>query len=156
MDQNGVDWILFGLKQLTLGPLAGMAVGFIGGAVLLVAKKHNLTSDIYEGVGALSLAGSAYLSADLIGGNGFIAAFVAGLCFGSVVKGGCKFVFEFTESEGQLVTLAAFFLLGLALVPEAIHALTLDILVLILVSLFVVRPAGRHLDIFAWHRRIRD
>ncbi|MEE8531789.1 MAG: cation:proton antiporter, partial [Hyphomicrobium sp.] len=76
----------------------------------------------------------------LVGGNGFIAAFVAGLCFGSVVKGACKFVFEFTESEGQLLTLGAFFLLGLTLVPEAIHALTVEIFVLILISLFVVRP----------------
>lgn len=138
--QNGVDWLLFGLKQLTLGPLVGIAVGFIGGAILLQAKKHNLTSDIYEGVGALALAGTAYVGADLVGGNGFISAFVAGLCFGSVVKGGCKFVFEFTESEGQLLTLGAFFLLGLTLVPEVIAALTFEIFALILISLIVVRP----------------
>ncbi len=140
LGQNGVDWLLFGIKQLTLGPLVGGAVGLIGGFVLLFAKKHNLTSNIYEGVGALALAGTAYLVADIIGGNGFIAAFVAGLCFGAVVKDACKFVFEFTESEGQLLTLGAFFLLGLALVPEAIDALSLDIFVLILVSLFIVRP----------------
>jgi NhaP-type Na+/H+ or K+/H+ antiporter len=140
MGQNGVDWFLFGLKQLTLGPLVGMATGLIGGAILLQAKKYNLTSDIYEGVGALALAGTAYAGAELMGGNGFIAAFIAGLCFGGVVKSACKFVFEFTESEGQLLTLGAFFLLGLTLVPEAIDALTIEIFTLILVSLFVVRP----------------
>ena len=140
LGQNGVDWLLFGIKQLTLGPLVGVAVGLIGGVVLLFAKKHNLTANIYEGVGALALAGTAYLGADIIGGNGFIAAFVAGLCFGAVVKGGCKFVFEFTESECQILTLGAFFLLGLALVPEAIDALSLEIFLLILMSLFVVRP----------------
>lgn len=138
--QNSLDWVLFGLKQLTFGPLVGMAVGFAGGTILMQAKKYNLTSDIYEGVGALALAGTAYVGADLVGGNGFIAAFVAGLSFGAVVKKACKFVFEFTESEGQLLTLGAFFLLGLTLVPEVIHALTAEMFVLILVSLFVVRP----------------
>lgn len=140
MGQGGVDWLLFGIKQLTLGPLVGAAVGLTGGVVLLFAKKHDLTSNIYEGVGAIALAGAAYLGADVIGGNGFIAAFTAGLCFGAVVKDTCKFVFEFTESEGQLLTLGAFFLLGLALVPEAVEALTFEALILILVSLFVVRP----------------
>ena len=146
--QNGIDWFLFGLKQVTLGPLVGMAAGFAGGAVLLKAKRHNLTSDIYEGVGALALAGTAYVGADLIGGNGFISAFVAGLCFGSVVKGACKFVFEFTESEGQLLTLGAFFLLGLTLVPEAVAALSLEMVALILVSFIVVRPLAIWISLF--------
>lgn len=88
------------------------------------------------------MAVSAYLVALQVGGNGFIAAFVAGLCFGNVLKGRCKFVYEFTESEGQILTWGAFFLLGSALVPEALNHLTLEVLGLILVSLFVVRPAA--------------
>jgi sodium/hydrogen antiporter len=140
MDQNGYDWALFGAKQLILGPLVGIAVGYIGGRVLIWAKSRDFTSDTYEGVGAIALAGSAYLAATQVDGNGFISAFIAGLCFGNVVKGKCKFIYEFTESEGQLLTWAAFFLLGAALVPEAIHHLTWPTLGLILVSLFVVRP----------------
>lgn len=66
----------------------------------------------------------------------------AGLCFGNVVKGRCKFVYEFTESEGQLLIWSAFFLLGLALVPEALNHLTWPTLAIILISLFVVRPAA--------------
>ena len=79
-------------------------------------------------------------TATQIGGNGFIAAFIAGLCFGSVVKGGCKFVYEFTESEGQILTWGAFFLLGLALVPHALQHLNASTLAIILISLFIVRP----------------
>jgi len=140
MGRDSADWLVFGAKQLVFGPLAGIVVGIIGGRLLIFAKDRNLTSDTYEGVGALALAGAAYLSADLIGGNGFISAFVAGLCFGSVVKGRCKFVYEFTESEGQILAWSAFFLLGLTLVPEAITHLTPTGLALILVSLLVIRP----------------
>ncbi len=140
MQSDGVDWLLFGVKQLLLGPLVGIAAGLIGGTVLLWAKKHHMTSDTYEGAGAIGLAVAAYLGAGEIGGNGFISAFVAGLCFGSVVKGSCKFVFEFTESEGQILTWAAFLLLGLALLPQALAHLTWSTFALIATSLFVVRP----------------
>ncbi len=140
MDAENTNWILFGAKQLILGPLVGAVLGFVGGHVLIWARDHDFTSDTFEGVGAIAMAGMAYLAATEIGGNGFISAFVAGLFFGNVIKGRCKFIYEFTESEGQLLTWGAFFLLGLALVPEAITHLNGASLAIILVSLFVVRP----------------
>jgi NhaP-type Na+/H+ or K+/H+ antiporter len=140
MTGEHVDWLLFGAKQLALGPAAGIVTGLLGGKLLLLSKKHDLTSDTFEGIGALALAGIAYLAADQIGGNGFISAFVAGLCFGNVVKGRCKFVYEFTESEGQLLAWGAFFLLGLTLVPGALSHLGPVTIIVILLSLFVVRP----------------
>lgn len=146
--QDSAEWLIYGAKQILLGPLAGAIVGFIGGWAFLRAKSAGSTSDIYEGVGALALAGSAYLGAVLIGGNGFISAFVAGLAFGMVIKGACKFVYEFTESEGQLLTWSAFFLLGATLVPDAIVHLTLPMLGLILVSLFIVRPLAIWVSLF--------
>ena len=134
------NWFLFAGMQLILGPMAGIVIGAMGAKVLLWAKERNYTADIYEGVGALAMAIAAYLGADLIGGNGFISAFVAGLLFGQVVQGKCMFIYEFTESEGQGLTWGAFFLLGLVLVPEAIHHLTPTVLAIILLSFFVVRP----------------
>ena len=138
--QTGGEWVVFGMKQIILGPLAGIVIGVAGGWALLQAKRLDTTSDVYEGVGALAMAGTAYLGAILIGGNGFIAAFVAGLAFGAIVKGACKFVYEFTESEGQLFAWASFLLLGAALVPDAIAHLTWPVFVLILTSLLILRP----------------
>jgi NhaP-type Na+/H+ or K+/H+ antiporter len=140
--QDSVSWLIFGGKQIVLGPIVGAMVGAAGGWALMRAKSADTTSDIYEGVGALALAGAAYLAAQLIGGNGFIAAFVAGLTFGAIVKDACKFIFEFTESEGQLLTWGAFFLLGAAHVPAAMAHLTAPMFGLIVLSLFVVRPVA--------------
>lgn len=137
---TATDWLAFTAQQLILGPAVGAAVGTAGGFVLLYAKRRDLTAEVFEGVGAISLACASYLAADQVGGNGFIAAFVAGLCFGNVVKGQCKFIYEFTESEGLLLTWGAFFLLGLALVPEALHHLSWPVLLIILSSLLIVRP----------------
>ncbi len=140
MGGGETNWLLFAAKQLVLGPAVGIPLGLAGGTVLLFAKRHELTDDVYEGVGALALAGSAYLAADLVGGNGFISAFAAGLSFGYLVRGRCKFVYDFTESEGQLLSWSAFLLIGLALVPPALAYLTPAMFGLILVSLLVVRP----------------
>jgi NhaP-type Na+/H+ or K+/H+ antiporter len=140
MSQGAADWLIFVAKQVLLAPVVGIVVGFVGGKLLLRAKNLHLTSEIYEGVGTLALAGVAFLGAGLIGANGFIAAFVAGLFFGNVVQKQCAFIYEFTESEGQMLSWGAFFLLGVALVPQAIANLTPAYFGLILVSLFVVRP----------------
>lgn len=138
--QSGIEWVVFGLKQVVLGPVAGVAVGLAGGHALLAAKSRGMTAETFEGIAALALAGSAFFAAGLIGGNGFIAAFAAGLSFGAVVKGQCKFVFEFTEGEGQILAWGSFLLLGAALVPEAIAHLSWPMLALILLSLVVIRP----------------
>lgn len=140
VESDATNWLLFGAKQLVLGPAAGAVMGMIGGRVLLWAKDNDMTSDTYEGVGAMALAICAYLGADMIGGNGFIAAFVAGLCFGDLVEKRCKFIFEFTESEGQGLTWMAFLLIGLVLVPPALQHLDIKMLGLILGSLLIVRP----------------
>lgn len=142
LSNDNTQWLVFGAKQLILGPLCGVVFGIISARVLIWAKDNHHTSDIYEGVGAIALAIATYLGATAIGGNGFIAAFVGGLFFGRLIQGRCKFIYEFTESEGQGLSWAAFFLVGLLLVPEAIHHLTWETAAIILLSLFVVRPVA--------------
>jgi len=140
METDQTNWVLFGFLQLTLGPLVGVIGGMLGGWMLLRAKSLNFTAETFEGIAAIALAAACYLGASQIGGNGFIAAFVGGLAFGNVIQGQCKFVYEFTESEGQMLAWAAFLLIGMVLVPEALEHLTWATLAIILTSLFIVRP----------------
>ena len=140
-------WIWFAVKQITLGPLVGLGVGLLGGVLVLKAKKAGYTAEVYEGIGALALAAAAYLAALQVGGNGFISAFAAGLGFGGVVRGRCAFIYEFTESEGQLLSWSAFFLVGAVLVPQAVAHLTLPSLAFILISLIFVRPIAIYLSL---------
>ena len=140
MHQDATNWLLFGAKQLVFGPLVGGIMGLVGGYLFLAAKHRKMTSVTIEGIGAIAMAGAAYLAAGMVDGNGFISAFVAGLCFGNVIKGQCAFIYEFTENEGQMLAWGAFFLIGLALLPGAIAHLDAGMLAIILISLFVVRP----------------
>jgi len=141
------NWIEFTLLQLGFGPLVGAVLGGGGAAIFLFSESRQLTAPIYEGVAVLALAGAAYVLAGLIGGNGFIAAFVAGLVFGIFVKGHCRFIYEFTESEGQMLTWSAFLFIGLVLLPEALEQLDLQIVLYIFGSLFIVRPLAIYISL---------
>ena len=135
-----MGWPLFGLMQITIGPLVGITLGLLAGRAFLLAKAKGTTSESLEGIAVLALAFCAYLLATMLGGNGFISAFVCGIGFGWIVGNSCAFIFEFSENEGQLLSWAAFFLIGALLIPEAFHALDGPMLVTILLSLVVVRP----------------
>jgi len=141
------NWYQFTLLQLALGPVVGATLGLVGAKAFLYAEARELTEPIYEGVAVLALAGASFVMAGLLGGNGFISAFLAGLAFGVFVKGHCRFIYEFTESEGQMLVWAAFLFIGLTLLPEALQHLDLKTGLYILGSLFVVRPLAIYLSL---------
>ena len=72
---------------------------------------------------------------------------MAGLTFGQLVKGHCRFIYKFTESEGQILVWAAFTAIGIGLLPQAIDQLTLPVAGFILVSLFFVRPIAIYISL---------
>ncbi|MEM8915199.1 MAG: cation:proton antiporter, partial [Pseudomonadota bacterium] len=129
----------FGILQLTLGPLVGLAAGFVGGKLIDVAVRREWMLGDFTGPAALALALACYSIAELVGGNGFIGAFVGGLTFGAMVRDHCHTLFEFAEAEGQLLTLITFLLFGAFLLPEAIQAFSWPIFLYAVLSLTVVR-----------------
>ena len=118
--EGASHWIRFGLMQVSLGPLAGIVVGALGALGVQTALKRKWTSAPHEGIATVATAALAVAVAEGIGGNGFIAAFVAGLTFGNLIPRRCDFVHEFAESEGQLLTLATFGLVGACVIPHAL------------------------------------
>ncbi|NNF27767.1 MAG: hypothetical protein HKN73_11150 [Gemmatimonadetes bacterium] len=127
------------LSQLTLGPLVGVSVGALGAWLLRQASARGLSSPGFEGMGTLALSLFAYAAAESVGGNGFIAAFSAGLAFGTLARTRCAPLVEFMETEGRLLTLITFFVFGAAMLPEAVAAVTPPMLVISFISLTVVR-----------------
>ena len=60
----------------------------------------------------LGLALAAYAGAGAVGGNGFLAAFTAGLMVATRAKHIVKEAARFGEAEGQLLSLVVFLLFG--------------------------------------------
>ena len=118
------DWVQFALMQVTLGPLAGIALGYLGARLIDSAAENGWALQSHQGIAVLALAGLCYLVAEAIGGNGFIAAFVGGMVFGNSIRHSCTFLFEFMETEGQLLMLVTFLVFGIALLPEGLAGFT--------------------------------
>jgi len=136
---GAADLAKFALLQVTLGPAAGIAIGYIGAVLIDKASIRNWTTPSFEGIAILSVAALAFAAAELIGGNGFIAAFASGLMFGAKVGGKCAFLLEFMETEGQILTLVTFLIFGTAMVPAAIAGFTGETLLYAVISLTLIR-----------------
>ena len=134
------NFLIFTLQQLIFGPSVGILFGWLGGKALLWAEAKDFSESEYEGIAAIAVAIAAYVVASIVDGNGFIAAFCAGMAFGNTIKERVKHIGEFVESEGQILVWVSFLLIGIVLLPEALHHLDLPTLTLIGLSLFVIRP----------------
>ncbi len=113
-------WLKFAALQITLGPLVGIAVGWAGGRLVTLGSQSGWMSPTFEHLSSLGLALLAFAGAELIGGNGFIAAFCAGLMLGNTTnKTIGDRLYEFAEAEGQLLTLLVFLVFGAVMLPMA-------------------------------------
>ena len=132
-------WLRFAALAVTLGPLVGAAVGFIGGRVVAWGTQSGWINPAFQRIAGLGLALLAFGAAESVGGNGFIAAFAAGLALGNTARGVCECLYEFGEAEGQLLTLLVFFAFGAAMLPEALPHATGEAILYALLSLTVIR-----------------
>lgn len=138
-DAGDRDWIAFGAMQVTLGPLTGIVIGGIAARLIDRAVTADWMARSYEGPAILAVALVTYACAELIGGNGFIAVFAAGLVFGNQVRHRCQFLFEFAEAEGQLLTLLTFMVFGAAILPQAFGHVGWTVLAYAVLSLTLIR-----------------
>ncbi|MEU4030598.1 cation:proton antiporter domain-containing protein [Streptomyces anulatus] len=92
-------WASFAARQIGLGAALGMAAGLAGGLLIEKLGIRGGITTTYERLATLAVAVIAFTEAELSGGNGFIAAFAAGLAFGAVARARCPQVHEFAEVE---------------------------------------------------------
>lgn len=133
------NWLVFLSLQLSLGPLVGIGMGWIGGQLIAWAARANWITDDMQGVAAMMLALMSFALAEAVGGNGFLAAFLCGLTYGNLCADYSRFMNEFTETESQLLSYLTFFLFGLAVLPGALESITWEIVLYAGLSLTVVR-----------------
>ena len=130
------------LLELAVGVIVGVAVG-LGSAKLLtlVSRRDWITTGARQ-VGTFAAALSSFALALALSGNGFIAAFVAGIAFRAGLDEDileADTIIELPELVGEILAFAVWFLFGAALVPIAVHNFDLPLLAYAVLSLTVVR-----------------
>ena len=71
----------------------------------MAADRRKLTSELSRQIAVLALALGGYFASVALGGNGFIAAFVAGLAFGAVTRHAEERAELFSETAGILLSI---------------------------------------------------
>ncbi len=125
--------------DLVGGAGLGIGVGAVGAVLLMWSRQYGLNAPAFTPFAILGLAILAYSTSVLAGTSGFVAAFVAGMVFGTVDRQGDEASFGFTEGAGTAMSLLVWFLFGAAmLIPGLEHAGWRDVVFGVL-ALTVVR-----------------
>jgi NhaP-type Na+/H+ or K+/H+ antiporter len=130
------------LAQLAIGLLVGLAVGMGSAALITLASRYGWVENGGRRIATLAAAIASFALAISFDGNGFIAAFVAGISFGAVLKRDVTPVHvatELPELLGEVLAMIVWFIFGAALVPVVLDNLGVAIVVYALISLTLVR-----------------
>lgn len=133
------EWLGFMVKQLTLGPVVGGLVGWIGGKLIEQVSERGWMESTFQRLAALSLALLSFAMAEAVEGNGFIAAFCAGLALGAKTPEIRERIQEAGEAEGTLLSLGVFLMFGLAAIPAVVGYWGWTELLYAVASLTVIR-----------------
>jgi sodium/hydrogen antiporter len=139
---DGLDtsyWLGFVGKQFIFGPIIGGLVGWIGGKLVENSSKRDWMNHTYQMLASLAIAILAFSLAELVHGNGFIAAYFAGLMLGTQTEAIRERIREFGEAESQIMILFIFLLFGMIFVPLSFPFWDWQAIVYAVLSLTVIR-----------------
>jgi NhaP-type Na+/H+ or K+/H+ antiporter len=132
-------WGTFTLKQFVFGPVIGGLVGWVGGRLVDMSSKKGWVSHSFQSLASLSMAILAFTLAELVHGNGFIAAFFAGLMLGTQTSETRERIHDFSETVSGALILFIFLLMGLMLVPMSYAYWDIEAAIYAILSLTVIR-----------------
>lgn len=135
------------VEELARGSFVGITAGWIFAKAMDWVQDRDLMNESAGGVVFLSSAFAAYVLADSVGGNGFIAVFVGGMVFGNSYRHDHHFVSEFMEGVGQILTMSAFFVFGALLLPDGLAHVQISTVFLAVFFLTVVRMLPIYLSL---------
>jgi NhaP-type Na+/H+ or K+/H+ antiporter len=131
--------VLGAAGDLLIGAALGVGVGIVGGWVLAQANKRGWSDPTVRNLAAVGLALFGYSAAVALHGNGFVAAFVAGMAFGSVVRSDLEPMVGFAEETGGLLSLMVWLIFGAAMVVPGFEAASWSDVVFAVLALTVAR-----------------
>jgi potassium/hydrogen antiporter len=136
-DYGVLDMLLLFVRQLGIGALAGLLVGWL--AVQGLTRARLDTVGLYP-VATLATAALAFGAADSLDGSGFLAAYLAGLVLGSAPIPARRTVTVFHQGVAWVAQIALFLTLGLLVFPSRLGDFWLEGTALALVLLLLARP----------------
>jgi len=135
---ENTSWILYTLQVIGLGLLVGGVMGWGSGWLMSKAAQRGWTDEKAEQLGLLAVVVLVFFIAHEIGGNEFIAAFVAGLLVKVSFSDAGERMLDFSEAWGELLVYFVFFIFG-AIAAPLLPTITFSVVVYAVLSLTLVR-----------------
>ncbi len=142
------EWLLFGIRQLGLGLLVGVAIGAVGAWAL---EHLPIPGAALHTVLATAVGAGAYGLAVVVGGSGFLAVFLAGVVLVERAPRFRRRVQAFHASLAMGAELGLFFLLGILVFPSQLAGVATEAITVAVVLVLVARPLAV-VSSMAWFR----
>lgn len=133
--------VLLVVRLVGIGVAGGALLGLAGAWVISRATEHGWMDELHQKIAAVALALGTFAAVEVLGGSGFVAAFVAGAVLGARVRPKGQYLYDFADTEGRALVLIAFVFLGAGPIYQLIRGgVPWQAWVVSLVALFVIRP----------------
>jgi potassium/hydrogen antiporter len=137
-DHSSLDWNVLRLFIEQMG--MGLALGLIGGAlIVLIVKKIPIDRGLLPII-VLALSMVVFSYTGVIGGSGFLAVYVAGIYAGNRQVPGKAAIARFQEGMTWLAQIIMFLVLGLLATPSHFLKILVPAVFLGLFLVFIARP----------------
>ena len=127
------------LEEIGFGVAGGLVAGVLGAFALRVGRQRGWVASAWAPLVPLAATGMAYGLATVLHGSGLIAAFTAGLAFGTIASAKEQEAAELIETIGDGFSAATFLVFGAAIVPLMLDVVTWASLLFVVLALTVAR-----------------
>lgn len=134
---SGSSLVIMIFSQIIFGILVGVVVAL---AAAFILKKVNFATDGFDTIFVFSMALVSYAGASMINGNGYLAAYIAGIILGNSPLHHKKSLVHFFDGITGLMQMLIFFLLGLLAYPSQLPKILPIALAIAVFLTFVARP----------------
>lgn len=136
---SGFSLVVMIFSQIIFGILVGVVVAL---AAAFILKKVNFATDGFDTIFVFSMALVSYAGASMINGNGYLAAYIAGIILGNTPLHHKKSLVHFFDGITGLMQMLIFFLLGLLAYPSQLPKILPIALAIAVFLTFVARPVS--------------
>ena len=141
------------LEEIGYGLIGGAAAGLLIAVIIIHAGRRDLITGPWRQVIPAAGAALAYGTASALGGSGFIAAFVAGIVFRTLLRRDPEESNLLTEELGDVLNGITFLFFGAILLGPALGDVSWEVVLYALLSLTLVRMVP--VAIAMWRSRAR-
>jgi NhaP-type Na+/H+ or K+/H+ antiporter len=139
------EWLLVLAELLLLGPAVGFTVGALGSWLIARVDDRLTVRREYQALFGVGLVLLAYVAGQTAGGDGFLAAFAAGIAVSVLNRELCDCFFDYSEISVEMAMLLSFILFGAVLSTLVELVLLVPTLVFAVLAIGVVRPVAINL-----------